>query len=83
MRFLFFFVHPLNPRVIQNMDKPVCKNCKFFKQDPNFNDLGFAKCIQFGTKSLITGKIMYEDIQPARYNLCGINGTYYEPNIIS
>ena len=71
---LFF----LNPSFIKNMDKPVCKECKYFKYDSIYKDYGLGRCTKFGKKDLITGKIIFEDVTLARTQDCGVNGTYFE-----
>lgn len=63
------------------MEKPVCKDCKYFKYDPIYNDYNYGKCGVFGVKNLITGKITFEDASMARRMDCGENGTYFEPAI--
>ena len=73
---LFF----LNPSFIKNIDKPVCKDCKYFKYDAIYNDFSYGKCGVFGKKDLVTGKIIFEDAVFARKNDCGLNGTYFEEN---
>jgi len=69
--------------IIKNADKPICNDCKYFKYDTIYNDLHFGKCAKFANKDLITGKIIFEDIQKARVYHCGTNGTYYEPKMES
>ena len=63
---------------IRNMDKPVCKDCKFFNYDSIYNDYQFGRCNKFANKNLISGKIVYEDVNKARMLYCGENGTYFE-----
>jgi hypothetical protein len=74
----FFNLFFVNPSFIKNVDKPVCKDCKYFKYDPIYKDYNYAKCVKFGNKSLITGKIVFEDVTVAREEDCGINGDYFE-----
>ena len=81
MKFSYLFF--LNPSLIKNMEKPVCKDCKYFKYDPVYNDYNYGKCGVFGVKNLITGKITFEDASMARRIDCGENGTYFEPAIES
>lgn len=76
MRFSSFFF--LNPAFIKNMDKPICKDCKYFKYDPLYNDYGMGRCTKFGKKDLISGKIIFEDVILARTQDCGVNATYFE-----
>jgi len=64
---------------VHNIDKPVCKDCKYFKYDTIYNDYQYGRCTLFSYKNLISGKIYYHDITKAREHFCGINGTYYEP----
>jgi len=71
---LFF----LNPSFIKNIDKPVCKDCKYFKYDTFYKDYTFGRCTKFGKKDLITGKIIFEDVTLARSQDCGVNATYFE-----
>lgn len=75
--FSFFFINTN----INNMDKPICKNCKYFNYDTIYNDYQFAKCSKFGNKNLISGKLTYEDINKARMIYCGVNGTFYEEKV--
>ena len=76
MRFstLFFF----NPSFIKNMDKPICKDCKYFKSDITYKDYNYGQCTKFGKKDLISGKIIFEDVILARNQDCGVNATYFE-----
>ena len=71
---LFFF----NPSLIKNMDKPICKDCKYFKLDMTYKDYHFGQCTKFGKKDLISGKIIFEDVILARNQECGENATYFE-----
>ncbi len=79
MKFGYLFF--LNPSFIKNMDKPVCKDCKYFKYDPIYNDYNYGKCGVFGNKNLVTGKITFEDVVTARRTDCGTDGTYFEATI--
>ena len=63
---------------VQNIDKPVCKDCKYFKYDTIYSDHQYGRCTQFSYKNLISGKIYYHDVTKAREELCGTNGTFYE-----
>ena len=80
MKFGYLFF--LNPSFIKNIDKPVCKDCKYFKYDPIYNDYNFGRCGVFGNKDLVTGKITFEDVIIAGRKDCGVNGTYFEPIIL-
>ena len=66
---------------IHNIDKPVCKDCKYFKYDSIFNDYQYGTCSKFSYMNLISGKIYFEDIKKAREIYCGTNGTFYESKI--
>jgi len=79
MKFGYLFF--LNPSFIKNMDKPVCKDCKYFKYDPIYNDYMYGKCGVFGKKDVVTGKITFKDAMVARNTDCGINATYFEPTV--
>jgi hypothetical protein len=76
MKFTTLFF--LNPSFIKNVDKPVCKDCKNFKYDNSYNDFMYGKCTKFGSKNLINGKIVFEDVIYARNHECGTNATYFE-----
>jgi hypothetical protein len=67
---------------VHNIDKPVCKDCKYFKYDSIYNEYQYAHCTKFSYKNLISGKIYNHDITKAREIYCGTNGTYYEPHKI-
>jgi hypothetical protein len=66
---------------VHNIDKPACKDCKYFKCDTIYNDFQYGKCTMFSYKNLISGKIYHYDITKSREHYCGTNGTYYEPKI--
>ena len=76
MRFSTLFF--LNPSFIKNMDKPICKDCKYFKCDTTYKEYHFGLCTKFGKKDLISGKIIFEDVTLARDQDCGVNGTFFE-----
>ena len=58
-------------KFIRNMEEPVCKECLFFI--PN-------KCLKFGEKNIITGKITFDDAELCRkdYTKCCMTATYFE-----
>ena len=62
---------------VHNIDKPVCKDCKYFKCDSIYKDYQYGCCTKFSYKNLISGKIYFEDIKKAR-DQCGVDGTFYE-----
>jgi hypothetical protein len=74
----FFHLFFINPSFIKNVDKPICKDCKYFRYDSIYNDYNYGQCTKFGKKNLINGKITFEDVVFARTNDCGVDGTYYE-----
>ena len=53
--YIFFLtsIHKVELYLIQNQNKPICANCKFFI--PNKNE-----CSKFGDVDIITGKYSYE-----------------------
>ena len=70
---------------IQNMNIPICINCKHFLQyDVKGNPIvesKYGRCKLFGTKDLITGHIEYSFASTCRSNyadVCGIEGKYFE-----
>ena len=73
MKFLVFFAP-----FIKNADKPVCKDCQYYKYNPHDNEPQFAKCAFFSEKNIYNGVITHLDLYSARA-MCGINGTYYTP----
>ena len=66
---------------VHNIDKPVCKDCKYFKYDPLYNNYEYGRCTMFSYMNLISGKFYFEDIKKAREEYCGTNGTFYEAKI--
>jgi len=76
MKFSTFFF--FNPNFIKNVDKPICKDCKYFKYDSTYNDFNYGKCTKFGRKNLIDGKITFEDVVKARTDDCGVNAPFFE-----
>ena len=77
---LKWFMYAFHFNNIHNIDKPVCKDCKYFKSDTVFTDDQYGRCSQFSYKNLISGKIYFYDIVKAR-EMCGVNGTFYESKI--
>jgi hypothetical protein len=63
---------------VKNIDKPACKDCKYFKYDSIYTDYDYGKCTKFSNKNLISGKIVFENVVKARYTYCGENGTAFE-----
>ena len=77
MKFLLyiFFIPLIHASFIQNQNKKVCANCRFFI--PNKNE-----CKQSGEMNLITGKYSYNDAIDVRKNetMCGENAVLFEEN---
>ena len=66
---------------INNFDKPICINCKFYKPE-HFSsfDSTTSKCSFNGNKNLHTGKIEYPYATTCRNDetLCGEEGKLYQ-----
>jgi hypothetical protein len=66
---------------INNLDKPSCVTCKFYKPDQysSFDSI-FSKCSYYGNKNLHTGEIDYSYATQCRKNetQCGQEGKLYE-----
>jgi len=77
---LKWFVYAFHFNNIHNIDKPVCKDCKYFINDSVFVDEQYGRCAQFSYKNLISGKIYFQDVTKAR-EMCGVNGTLYQPKL--
>jgi len=71
-------INPPFKKFIKNHDKPLCKNCKFYRTVNN-------KCTKFGNTNLISGSINYEYAYYCRTDKtkCGIDAIFYEENLIS
>jgi len=67
-------------QIIKHGDIPICKNCIYFKPHPSQLQLG--KCIKFGEKNLVSGKITfsYASLNRVDQDLCGPNGLYFTQN---
>ena len=63
---------------VKNIDKPVCKDCKYYKYNVHYDDYKFAKCAFFSEKNIYNGELVHLDLISSRA-MCGINGTYYVP----
>ena len=66
---------------VKNMDKPVCKDCKYFKYDSIYSHYEYGKCTKFSHKNLISGKIVFENVVNARHTYCGEDGSAFEPTM--
>ena len=80
MKFLHYIlfminIHKVELYFIQNQNKPICGNCKYFI--PNKNE-----CNRFGDLNIITGKYTYEKATSVRNdeNKCGEYGIFYKKN---
>ena len=82
-RLFFAMCAPINKNTnfIKNAQYPICKSCEYYL--PDFlllqNDY-FGKCMKFGEKDLITGKITYNyaDFCRRHDEECGKEGKYYK-----
>jgi hypothetical protein len=72
--FIFFIIHA-ESYFIQNQNKLICANCKFFI--PNKNE-----CSKFGSIDIITNKCNYEKAIIVRKddNKCGEDAIFFKTN---
>ena len=80
MKFLHYIIlvttfHKVELHFIQNQNKPICANCKFFISNKN-------QCSKFGNMDLVSGKYNYEDANIVRNdeNKCGEFAKFFEKN---
>ena len=68
---------PDSSPAIQDLYKPVCKNCIYFT--PNSWNGNNGKCGKFGKRDLINGNIDYEYVRSIRYDdaKCGLSGKFF------
>jgi hypothetical protein len=68
-------IQNIEPYFIQNQNKPICSNCKFFI--PNRNE-----CRKFGDIDIITGKYNYETATNIRSDedKCGEYALFFKKN---
>jgi hypothetical protein len=61
---------------IKNIKVPVCNDCYYYVA----SKLKIGKCMKFGEKDIITGKINYENALHTRVteNMCSIKANYFE-----
>jgi hypothetical protein len=71
MKFLVFFVP-----FIKNIDKPVCKDCQYYRYNPHYDEPQHAKCAFFSEKNIYNGEITHLGLYKSR-EMCGLNGTYF------
>jgi hypothetical protein len=78
--FLLFTIVDSN-QIIKNINVPSCRNCIYYKP-PYYSDYSSSvgKCNKFGTKDVITDKIVYDfaDMSRTNENKCGNEGKYFE-----
>jgi hypothetical protein len=77
LHFIFFIIniHKVELYFIQNQNKPICANCKFFISNKN-------QCNQFGDVDIITGKYTYEPATDVRNDVekCGEYAIFFKKN---
>ena len=73
--YLFFIINKSEPYFIQNQNKPVCANCKYFI--PNKNE-----CSKFGSINIVTNEYHYEPALSVRNddNKCGDDAVFFKTN---
>jgi hypothetical protein len=91
-----FLWKPINPRFTSvvrrstfvetttNPMPPICKDCKYFKEDKIFdNKLRYlnGKCLYKGRMNVVSGEIEYGYAETMRMmtdnNSCGVNGRFF------
>jgi hypothetical protein len=76
MKLLYIFlIHKAEPYFIQNQNKPICANCKYFI--PNKNE-----CSKFGTIDIVTNEHHYEQALTVRKDdrKCGDEAIFFKTN---
>jgi hypothetical protein len=77
LHYIFFItiIHKAKPYFIQNQNKPICANCKFFISNKN-------ECSKFGDVDIITGKYSYEPASNVRNDndKCGEYAIFFKKN---
>jgi len=76
MKLLYFFIiHKAEPYFIENQNKQICANCKFFI--PNKNE-----CSKFGSINIVTNEYKYEPAIKARTDdtKCGEDAIFFKQN---
>ena len=65
-------------RFIRNSKLPSCYSCIFYKENL-INKKKEMLCTKFGTKNIISGSIIYDNVIEARLDndKCGEKGEYY------
>ena len=72
---LIFMIYKSESYFIQNQNKPICANCKFFI--PNKNE-----CSKFGSIDIVTNECNYEEAHKVRKddNKCGEDAIFFKRN---
>jgi hypothetical protein len=77
LQYIFFLIniHRVELYFIQNQNKPICANCKFFIANKN-------ECSKFGDVDIITGKYSYEHASSVRNDedKCGEYAIFFRKN---
>jgi hypothetical protein len=77
LHYIFFIncIHKVELYFIQNQNKPICANCKFFISNKN-------ECSKFGDVNIITGKYSYEPSTNVRNDeeKCGDYAIFFKKN---
>jgi hypothetical protein len=77
LRYIFFIksIGNVDLYLIQNQNKQICANCKFFIANKN-------ECSKFGDVDIITGKCTYETATSVRNDedKCGEYAIFFEKN---
>lgn len=75
--YIFFIINIrlVDSNLIQNQNKPICANCKFFIHNKN-------ECSIFGNVNIITGKYSYESAAIVRNieTKCGEDAIFFKKN---
>jgi len=73
--YIFFVINAVEPYYIQNQNKLICANCKFFIPTKN-------ECTKFGSIDIVTNELKYESALAVRKddNKCGEDAVFYKQN---
>ena len=76
-----FNMYSNNKEFIKNINFPVCNQCVYFIPSTNPSTYNMDKCMKFGEKNIITGKLTFEYAEKCRDDplKCGIDGGYFKP----
>jgi len=72
---LLINIHKVELYFIQNQNKPICGDCRYFISNKN-------ECSKFGDVNIITGEFNYETAKSVRNDedKCGEYGIFYKKN---